>query len=877
MSDIDDTSSVAALSEAVTETASQPSTLNTRSAAAGSTAFATFRGGRSVSDQLRDIDTNEIPTEVSLMSKIKIQREDYVPTEWLHRKKRARKSPIDPYGRRLTKVVGNREKGDFWLCNQCDKKKEISLYALVNSGTSGALRHLRKDHDLLVGEVDSETIGSEPPRRRQRQRTVLDLQRQAAERLAIPKPKAELFKELLLRWIVDADVPFSAVEHPDFRKLLGLSNEELVDELLPRSGVTIRSWLEAEYRSQKELLRSQLTTSMYKKHLTFDLWTSPQKYALLGVAVHFTDALKRPQTSLLALRRLCGQHSGENIGPTLREVLSEYEISAEELGYFTCDNADANDSAVNEIIAALLPDVQPQERRIRCINHIYNLGATSYLEGKLKDVLKSFESQPAEQAALQKVLNFLEEWRPTGAFVRIHNLQGWVRRSSQRREGFLQYAQGKLSDEEVDEFGEVLWEVSQLMLLQDNDTRWNSFFTAIERAFRLKDPIEIYTTVISRHADKTKRIPDEYLLSQDDWHVLAITLAVLLPFKKLTKYFEGRVPRFAEAAASLFYLVDHLRKQLAEYSDSDRVFPGPEIEGPEREIRVGDAPLRFAAAHGSSPPSSPPFSPPAAQSQRPQRSVGLPHKYRDSVIDLPGRPVGSINPPVTLEDSGAEEILEQEDEEEGSQRQRCEKWPNPPSKAEIDDVNLRAVRGCITCAIYKLEKYVTLLEDSPAYWTAMILHPAFKDKWIREYLPGQQAKRIVDSFKQFFDRDYNKLPTQPTPIQKKTKSSHLGAHSYLAQRPSPANRDEVKEYLEEPIYEDEEVEDPFEWWRQREKDFPRLARMAYDLLSIPSTACECERVFSLAKLLVGTQRHSLQDLTMEMLTCVKFWRRNPLI
>lgn len=189
------------------------------------------------------------------------------------------------------------------------------------------------------------------------------------------------------------------------------------------------------------------------------------------MAVHFTDALKRPQTSLLALRRLCGQHSGENIGPTLREVLSEYEISAEELGYFTCDNADANDSAVNEIIAALLPDVQPQERRIRCINHIYNLGATSYLEGKLKDVLKSFESQPAEQAALQKVLNFLEEWRPTGAFVRIHNLQGWFRRSSQRREGFLQYAQGKLSDEEVDEFGEVLWEVSQLMLLQDNDTR----------------------------------------------------------------------------------------------------------------------------------------------------------------------------------------------------------------------------------------------------------------------------------------------------------------------------------------------------------------------------------------------------------------------
>ncbi|EXK24847.1 NADPH2 dehydrogenase [Fusarium oxysporum f. sp. melonis 26406] len=43
----------------------------------------------------------------------------------------------------------------------------------------------------------------------------------------------------------------------------------------------------------------------------------------------------------------------------------------------------------------------------------------------------------------------------------------------------------------------------------------------------------------------------------------------------------------------------------------------------------------------------------------------------------------------------------------------------------------------------------------------MILYPAFKDKWIREYLPGEHANRIVDSFKRFFERDYNKLPNRP--------------------------------------------------------------------------------------------------------------------
>ncbi|KAJ0129130.1 Uncharacterized protein HZ326_27772 [Fusarium oxysporum f. sp. albedinis] len=86
---------------------------------------------------------------------------------------------------------------------------------------------------------------------------------------------------------------------------------------------------------------------------------------------------------------------------------------------------------------------------------------------------------------------------------------------------------------------------------------------------------------------------------------------------------------------------------------------------------------------------------------------------------------------------------------------------NKTSLTKTRQAKSTAIRGCITCAIYKLEKYVTILEDSPAYWTAMILHPAFKDKWIREYLPGEHANRIVDSFKRFFERDYNKLPSRP--------------------------------------------------------------------------------------------------------------------
>ncbi|KAH6954026.1 hypothetical protein BKA56DRAFT_603684 [Ilyonectria sp. MPI-CAGE-AT-0026] len=43
--------------------------------------------------------------EVSLKSKIEIQREAYLSTKWLQRKKGERTSPIDPYGRRLVKLL----------------------------------------------------------------------------------------------------------------------------------------------------------------------------------------------------------------------------------------------------------------------------------------------------------------------------------------------------------------------------------------------------------------------------------------------------------------------------------------------------------------------------------------------------------------------------------------------------------------------------------------------------------------------------------------------------------------------------------------------------------------------------------------------------
>uniref|UniRef100_A0A8R1HV27 Dimer_Tnp_hAT domain-containing protein n=1 Tax=Caenorhabditis japonica TaxID=281687 RepID=A0A8R1HV27_CAEJA len=59
--------------------------------------------------------------------------------------------------------------------------------------------------------------------------------------------------------------------------------------------------------------------------------------------------------------------------------------------------------------------------------------------------------------------------------------------------------------------------------------------------------------------------------------------------------------------------------------------------------------------------------------------------------------------------------------------------------------------------------------------------------------------------------------------------------------------------------------DPFLYWRE-EKRFPNLRKMALQLLAIPSTSSESERVFSVAGAVFSPKRmrlslERLQDLT----------------
>jgi len=60
----------------------------------------------------------------------------------------------------------------------------------------------------------------------------------------------------------------------------------------------------------------------------------------------------------------------------------------------------------------------------------------------------------------------------------------------------------------------------------------------------------------------------------------------------------------------------------------------------------------------------------------------------------------------------------------------------------------------------------------------------------------------------------------------------------------------------------EEFRTPLQWWKQHEREFPVLARLARKFLSIPASSAEPERTWSAAGYLCSSLRAKLSDSTV---------------
>ncbi|KAG7424849.1 hypothetical protein Forpi1262_v014199 [Fusarium oxysporum f. sp. raphani] len=286
------------------------------------------------------------------------------------------------------------------------------------------------------------------------------------------------------------------------------------------------------------------------------------------------------------------RHFGSTIGGEVLDVLHTLGVSPEKIGYFTLDNAENNDTAM-EVIGAEL-GFDGRLRRGRCIGHTINLSAKALLFGKNAN---AFEQQLSGAEALSDTE--YAQWRKKGPVGKLHNIVVDVRISHR-----LIYLFKEVQRDEINRAATLkLRSKKPLKLIIDNDTRWLSQLYMIRRALRLKTSIELLLikykaqwedenrskktgqVTQAKLAKKPRILRDENQLTDKDWEVLYHLEAILTVFETVVKTLEGdghirrRKQGWTGSYGNIWDVVlgyELLLNTLEEYKQLAADFPDPE-------------------------------------------------------------------------------------------------------------------------------------------------------------------------------------------------------------------------------------------------------------------------------------------------------------
>jgi hypothetical protein len=188
----------------------------------------------------------------------------------------------------------------------------------------------------------------------------------------------------------------------------------------------------------------------------------------------------------------------------------------------------------------------------------------------------------------------------------------------------------------------------------------------------------------------------------------------------------------------------------------------------------------------------------------------------------------------------------------------------------------------------KLDKYYNTLRDSPAYYAAAALHPSlrwdyFDEVWGQQH-PGwvDEAKDIVQRLWETEYRDLQITVTSPEgPVVKRRKTTLSSfdryRNRYRQSQPSAAQADEYIRWQASVSGSDKDVADPVEYWILKRFEYPRLSRMALDVMTVPAMSSECERLFSATGLMVTPLRNRLDAGTIGLIQTLRSWLRAGII
>jgi hypothetical protein len=188
-------------------------------------------------------------------------------------------------------------------------------------------------------------------------------------------------------------------------------------------------------------------------------------------------------------------------------------------------------------------------------------------------------------------------------------------------------------------------------------------------------------------------------------------------------------------------------------------------------------------------------------------------------------------------------------------------------------INLRA-------AWAKASDYYTKLDDSPAYYAATILHPYYKPYC--ELAWADKPGWLEDNNRAFQElwAQYKVVTRVPRPARVVTNDIDDAIDSLMElDNPDEAAASDLDEYERWKRCEpraakgSDAANNPIKYWVELRDRYPQLSRLALDVLSIPASSCDCERMFSELGDLLEPRRRAISPQLLAAIQCVRRWQK----
>jgi 3-methyladenine DNA glycosylase AlkD len=203
-------------------------------------------------------------------------------------------------------------------------------------------------------------------------------------------------------------------------------------------------------------------------------------------------------------------------------------------------------------------------------------------------------------------------------------------------------------------------------------------------------------------------------------------------------------------------------------------------------------------------------------------------------------------------------------------------WANKKKK------DFKPMEEAAHAAHTKITKYWDKMDETPAYYAALIMQPAirllwFTDNW-QESGDGEKQKwymTTTTAVKELWLDEYKgkfELPTADHSTAATPKERDPDAESTIFYDHIKVNyRTRVDAYDEYVAAIPQEGSDALAYAKEIEASRPDLARFMYDMAAIPAMSAECERVFSSAKILLSDRRARMTATLIEAYECLRHW------